>query len=427
MITCKVHGVSPRPMATAAAARESPPAFQVDPPAGWELRLAEDRAPRPLRAMASRREAADSQLRLRQLRLHLGAARAAPPAAGPAQPQPGLVAEAAAQPVAAAVAPRLSARRLSGRVCLVTGGASGIGKAICVRLAQEGARVAVLDTLRQPREGGADVLALMAAAREAEGIAAVDDLFVDGSVAEAAAVERAVAAVVGRWQRLDVLVNNAAKLGPGGSLTELTDEMWEAMMDVNAKGMFLCTRAAVGQFRQQAGQGPDRIRGRIVNISSQVRHGLSAVLPLELCLRQCLSLPSVAARHGKLPQQPGLRGEQGRRGLRHQAGGQRVHQGAHRGQRRRAGPHPHRQGWVPAGHTRGRGRAGRAGGVHRTDPARRAAARPARRHRQGGGVSRVRGRELHRRAQPNGGRRLLGNLSEPHMYMYKQWSKRGGL
>ena len=133
--------------------------------------------------------------------------------------------------------------------------------------------MAVLDTLREPREGGPDVLALMAAARQSEGLPAEDDLFICGSVADAAVAEAAVAAVVERWQRLDLLVNNAAKLsGGGGNLTETTERQWLEMMDINAKGMFLCTKSAVEQFRQQEGTGPDGIRGRIVNISSQ--HGM---------------------------------------------------------------------------------------------------------------------------------------------------------
>ena len=77
------------------------------------------------------------------------------------------------------------------------------------------------------------------------------DEFVAGSVARAADVRAAVAAAA-RGGRLDLLVNNAARMD-GHSLMETDEVEWEGIMDVNAKGVFLCTRAAVGQFRTQAG------------------------------------------------------------------------------------------------------------------------------------------------------------------------------
>uniref|UniRef100_A0A7S4R8A5 Ketoreductase domain-containing protein n=1 Tax=Alexandrium monilatum TaxID=311494 RepID=A0A7S4R8A5_9DINO len=162
-------------------------------------------------------------------------------------------------------------RRLAGRVCLVTGGASGIGKAICAQLAREGARVAVLDVRRTPREGGDDVFEAMRAARRLEGLPVEPDLFVEGSVADAAAVASVVEAVLERFGRLDVLVNNAALMG-GRPLLETSEEEWDRSMATNTKGVFLCTKAAVSQFLRQDRREPDGIRGRVVNVSSQ--HGM---------------------------------------------------------------------------------------------------------------------------------------------------------
>ena len=168
----------------------------------------------------------------------------------------------------------LGSQRLAGSVALVTGGASGIGKACAVRLAREGASVVVFDTRREPREGGADVLALMAAARAADGVRAPEraDALVLGSVADAARVDAAVAHVVAHFGRLDVLVHSAAIVGVGHALTETSEGEWDAIHDANAKGTFLVLRAAVAQFLRQERRGRDGVRGRAVVVASQ--HGM---------------------------------------------------------------------------------------------------------------------------------------------------------
>ena len=143
-------------------------------------------------------------------------------------------------------APLLSAQRLDGKVVLVTGGSSGIGKAICIQLAREGAHVVVFDMRIEPREGGDTVLAMMAAAREVEGIAAQQDVFVEGNVSSSSDVQKAMDATLSSFGQLDVLVNNAAKMD-GSTLLETTEEEWDAIMAVNAKGTFLFSKAAVGQ------------------------------------------------------------------------------------------------------------------------------------------------------------------------------------
>ena len=121
---------------------------------------------------------------------------------------------------------------------------------VCERLAREGASIVVLDTWRTPREGGPTVLEACAAARQEQGLPAVDDGLVEGSVADASASTAAVAEALARFGRLDVLVNNAALLD-SSPLLETTEDEWDLFMNVNAKGTFLCTKAAVAQYMQQ--------------------------------------------------------------------------------------------------------------------------------------------------------------------------------
>ena len=148
--------------------------------------------------------------------------------------------------------------RLSNRTAIVTGGASGIGKAIAVKFAEEGARVLVADIIDDPLEGGdKTVEVIQAAGGTAE--------FIQCDVTKAADID----AVVARADRLDIMVNNAAIRSPK-RMHETTEEDWDNVMGVNAKGVFLGCRAAV---HQMLGQEPrNDVRGRIVNISSQ--HGM---------------------------------------------------------------------------------------------------------------------------------------------------------
>jgi 3-oxoacyl-[acyl-carrier protein] reductase len=132
---------------------------------------------------------------------------------------------------------------LRGKVVVVTGAAAGIGRATALRFAQEGCRVAGFDV--NADAGPALVEQITAAGGEGA--------FERVDVADASSVAAGVEAVVTRWGRVDVLVNNAGilrdaqlvKWKDGAVASVLSDEAWDAVLGVNLKGVFHCTRAVV--------------------------------------------------------------------------------------------------------------------------------------------------------------------------------------
>jgi NAD(P)-dependent dehydrogenase (short-subunit alcohol dehydrogenase family) len=128
------------------------------------------------------------------------------------------------------------------RVAVVTGGASGIGQATVRRLLSDGLRIAVLD---------------VAAAPEPEVLGIPTD------VTDPEAVERAVAAVLHEYGRIDVLVNNAGITGSREATTcsETPVEEWDRVFAVNVRGPFLCTRAVLPVMRRQGG-------GHVITVAS---------------------------------------------------------------------------------------------------------------------------------------------------------------
>ena len=159
--------------------------------------------------------------------------------------------------------------RLNERIAIVTGAASGIGRAIACRFAEEGAIVVLADVTETPREGGPPTRRLI---DEAGGAC----LFHRADVAKSEDVELLVAETVRRFGRLDVMVNNAA-ISIGGRLTETSGDDWDRVMAVNLKGVFNGCKQAARQMLKQKPHRPgvgDRVRGRLVNISSQ--HGMIA-------------------------------------------------------------------------------------------------------------------------------------------------------
>jgi 3-oxoacyl-[acyl-carrier protein] reductase len=140
----------------------------------------------------------------------------------------------------------------SGKVAWVTGSSTGIGAACAVALAREGCRVAV--HYNRNEEEARRV------AQKIEGSGG-EALLVRGDVSDAAEVGRMAAEVEDRFGGLDFLVNNAGGLLERRPFSEMTEDLWERVMEVNLKSVFLVSRAALPLMRRRGG-------GRIVNVTS---------------------------------------------------------------------------------------------------------------------------------------------------------------
>ncbi|WP_447037293.1 SDR family NAD(P)-dependent oxidoreductase [Streptomyces sp. DSM 118878] len=151
----------------------------------------------------------------------------------------------------AATTPRT---RFAGRTALVTGGGSGLGRAIALAFAAEGANVVVAGRTEAPLKETAGLI-------EEAGAAA---LAVTADVSRSADLAALVTATVERFGSLDVAVNNAGVLRAGQPVTELPEADWRTMLDINVTGVLLALQAEVGQMRTQAAGGT------IVNIGSTI-------------------------------------------------------------------------------------------------------------------------------------------------------------
>ena len=131
--------------------------------------------------------------------------------------------------------------RLAGRIAIVTGAAGGIGRAIAVRFAQDGAKVVVADLRKSD----------------------VGDLRLELDVADEAGVARVASETMKAFGRIDILVNNAALFSTlvPSSFEQLDAAEWRRVMDVNTLGVFLCARACVPHMRAGG-------YGRIINLAS---------------------------------------------------------------------------------------------------------------------------------------------------------------
>ncbi len=153
--------------------------------------------------------------------------------------------------------------KLSNKTAIVTGAASGIGRAIARLFADEGANVVIADVTNEPREGGEPTYELI---QRAGG--SVLNMHCD--VSNWDDIDKTVSGTVARFGQLDIIVNNAAVMGGGKPLLETSEQEWDHAMAVNAKGVFFGCKRAVQQMLTQP--VVDEVRGRIVNISSQ--HGM---------------------------------------------------------------------------------------------------------------------------------------------------------
>lgn len=143
--------------------------------------------------------------------------------------------------------------RLNGRVAIVTGGGRGLGKAFCLKLAEEGAKVVVVDVI--------DTTGTVKEIEERNGSAI--GLKVDVSKEED--TQRMAAETVAKFGRIDVLVNNAAVFYglERKSFQDISTEEWDRLMAVNVKGQWLCAKAVAPEMKKQG-------KGKIINVASNV-------------------------------------------------------------------------------------------------------------------------------------------------------------
>lgn len=141
--------------------------------------------------------------------------------------------------------------RLSGKAAIVTGGAVGIGRACVQRMAEEGAKVAILDLLAPEGQALADALV-------AQGH---DVVFWTVDVADESAVKAAIDTAAARFGGLQVLVNNAGISGSHKPTDQVTEAEWDRVQAVNVKGVFFGTKHAIPHLRKAGG-------GSVINLSS---------------------------------------------------------------------------------------------------------------------------------------------------------------
>jgi len=155
---------------------------------------------------------------------------------------------------------------LDGKVAIVTGGSSGIGKAIVKTYLDHGAKVAIVDVDEETLQETEEELT-----KSKEKI-----LLVKADITKVEDVKKAVDETVKKWKKIDVLVNNAG-VGTISSLIEMTEEEWDYVLDINLKGMFLFTREVAKVMIEQK-------EGCIINLSS-----INEEIPLAGEIHYCVS------------------------------------------------------------------------------------------------------------------------------------------
>lgn len=142
-------------------------------------------------------------------------------------------------------------KRLEGKVAVVTGGALGIGKATCIALANEGAKVAITDILN---EEGKNLEEKITSDNNTGRYWNLD-------VASESSIRKIFSEIKEEFGKVDVLVNNAGISGANKPTHEITEEEWDKVMSINVKGVFLCTKHIIPYMRENKG-------GSIINLSS---------------------------------------------------------------------------------------------------------------------------------------------------------------
>ena len=140
--------------------------------------------------------------------------------------------------------------KLAGKIAVITGSAAGIGRASCLLFAKEGASVAAVDCDAAGNAKLVEEIRSLGGAAEA----------LTTDVSSAQDVERAVRQILSKWQRVDILFNNAG-IVTGGKIHTLTEEEWDRSFAINVRSMFLFSRVVIPSFLQHGG-------GVILNTSS---------------------------------------------------------------------------------------------------------------------------------------------------------------
>jgi NAD(P)-dependent dehydrogenase (short-subunit alcohol dehydrogenase family) len=144
-------------------------------------------------------------------------------------------------------------KKLEGRIAVVTGAASGIGRGIAVAFAREGADIVVADLV-----GPDDAAVVLAEIAEA----GTRGVFIRTDVSDEASVRAMAQGALDEFGRVDILVNNAG-IFTESLLEDISVEDWDRVVNTNLRGTFLCTRMLIGQMLE-------REDGRIINIASQL-------------------------------------------------------------------------------------------------------------------------------------------------------------
>jgi 3-oxoacyl-[acyl-carrier protein] reductase len=145
----------------------------------------------------------------------------------------------------------MEAKELEGKVSLVTGASRGLGRAIALRLASLGSKIAV-NYAASDREAGQVVNDIESRGGEA--------ILVKANIADAKTVKDMTREIIQRWEKIDILVNNAG-IVKDNLLPRMADEAWDDVMNTNLRGAYLCTKFALRSMM-------DQFWGRIINIAS---------------------------------------------------------------------------------------------------------------------------------------------------------------
>jgi len=141
--------------------------------------------------------------------------------------------------------------RLKGKVAIISGAGSGLGRATAILFAREGARIVV--AANREKDGEQTVKSI----KEVGG----DAILVRVDVTKASDLEKAVKAAMDKYGKLDIMLNNAGTPGPGKMIADITEEEWNRVLSVNLTGVFLGTKYAIPEMLKGGG-------GVIINTSS---------------------------------------------------------------------------------------------------------------------------------------------------------------